>query len=371
MRILSAELTGWRNYEHQVFVFDGSPTIFVGANGQGKTNFVEALVYAALGHSHRTANDAVLVRSGSDEAVIRFSVSYNERKLAVDMKVTASGSNVIRVNGSPSSRGDLTRLLPFVLFAPEDMDLIRGEPHHRRTFMNDILAESSSTIAGDIVDYERVLRQRNMLLKSLRANPRADVGTLDTWTDSLVDYAARIMVARRRLVADLGNDVATHYRAIASSDDVATLTLSESIESDTADVDIAKRLTEKFASNRIDEIDRGMTLAGPHRDDLVITLNSLPARTHSSQGEAWSAALALRLSQVDRVRRTSVAGDPVVVLDDVFSELDAGRRNRLGEHLVGIEHVIITAADVSTIPDNLAGSQHFVTNGRIDAETPR
>jgi DNA replication and repair protein RecF len=369
MRILSAELISWRNYEHQQFVFDGSPTLFVGSNGQGKTNFVEALVYAALGHSHRTANDAVLVRHGAEESIIRIVVSYNDRKISVDVKVAASGSNAIRVNGSPSSRNDLTRLLPLVLFAPEDMDLIRGEPHHRRTFMNDILAESSSTSAGDISDYERVLRQRNMLLKSLRTNPRADSSTLDTWTDSLVDYATRIMLARRRLVAELNNDIAKHYSAIATSEDVLGLTLAESIDGKTADSDIAARLTEKFVSNRADELDRGMTLAGPHRDDLIVTLNSLPARSHSSQGEAWSAALALRLSQVDLLRRTSVAGDPVVVLDDVFSELDAGRRTRLGEHLVGIEHVIITAADASTIPDTLAGIQHFVANGHIDAET--
>jgi DNA replication and repair protein RecF len=371
MRILSAELISWRNYEQQRFAFDGSPTIFVGPNGQGKTNFVEALVYAALGHSHRTANDAVVVRNGSTESIIRIAVSHNERKLSVDLRVTASGSNAIRVNGSSSSRRDLTRLLPLVLFAPEDMDLIRGEPEHRRTFMNDILAESSATTAGDISDYDRVLRQRNMLLKSLRVNPRADSGTLDTWTNSLIDYAARIMIARRRLVADLTGDVARHYRAIASSNDSAVLSLSESLESPTNDDDVAARLTEKFAAIRLDEIDRGMTLAGPHRDDLVISLNSLPARTHSSQGEAWSAALALRLAQVDLLRRTSVAGDPVVILDDVFSELDAGRRSRLGEHLVGIEHVIITAADVSTIPDTLAGTQHIVTNGHIDAEIPR
>jgi len=165
--------------------------------------------------------------------------------------------------------------------------------------------------------------------------------------------------------------VAQHYRAIASSDDTAELSLSESIDSTTTDDEISTRLAEKFAANRVEEIDRGMTLAGPHRDDLVFTLNSLPARTHSSQGEAWSAALALRLSQVDLVRRTSIAGDPVVVLDDVFSELDAGRRDRLGEHLVGIEHVIITAADVSTIPDTLAGTQYFVANGHIDVETTR
>lgn len=369
MKIISAELIGWRNYEHQTFVFDGSPTIFLGSNGQGKTNFVEALVYAATGHSHRTASDATLVRAGSPEAIIRISVQHNARTLSVDLRVASSGANTIRVSGAPSSRRDLARLLPLVLFAPEDMNLIRGEPEHRRTLMNDTLSESSATAAADIADYERILKQRNMLLKSLRTNPRAERGTLDTWTDGLIEAATRIMVARRHLVAQLGIGVAAHYRAIASTDDAVTLSLSESIDSQTPNEQIADRLREKFDALRAEESDRGMTLAGPHRDDLIITLNSLPARTHSSQGEAWSAALALRLAQVDLIRAASVAGDPVVVLDDVFSELDAGRRDRLGSHLAGIEHVIITAADVATLPDTLAGIQHHVTNGRIDAET--
>lgn len=371
MKIISAELIGWRNYDHEKFVFDGSPTIFLGPNGQGKTNFVEALVYAATGHSHRTASDATLVRAGSAEAIVRIAVGHNTRTLSVDLKIASSGSNAIRINGAPSSRRDLARMLPLVLFAPEDMDLIRGEPEHRRMLMNDTLAESSSTAAADIADYERILKQRNMLLKSLRSNPRTEKGTLVTWTDALIDAAARIMTARRQLVSQLSVSVPGHYRAIASTDDVVTLALSESIDSQTVDNDISDRLREKFAALHAEEIERGTTLAGPHRDDLVLTLNALPARTHSSQGEAWSAALAIRLAQLDLLRSTSAAGDPVVILDDVFSELDLGRRDRLGSHLRGIEHVIITAADVSTIPDTLAGIQHHVMNGRIDAQTSR
>lgn len=369
MKILSAELIGWRNYEHQSFVFDGSPTVFVGPNGQGKTNFIEALVYAAQGHSHRTANDAVVVQVGGREAVIRIAVAHGGRKMAIDVRVTTAGSNTIRVNGTSSARRDLARMLPLVLFAPEDLDLVRGEPEHRRRFMDQIIAESSAMSAGDISDYERVLRQRNVLLKSLRTNPRGAGETLDTWTDSLIDYASRIMRARRNLVSQLNEHVAAHYRAIASSDDAVELALSESVDSATADNDIASQLARGFVKQRTREIERGMTLIGPHRDDLGIALNSLPARTHSSQGEAWSVALALRLAQVDLLRQTSVAGDPVVVLDDVFSELDFERRQRLGEHLAGIEHVIITAADASTIPDTLAGKQHLVKNGHIDAET--
>lgn len=366
MKIISAELIGWRNYEAQSFHFDGSPTILIGRNGQGKTNFVEALIYAALGHSHRTASDNVLVRHGAPEAIIRISVEHNGRTLRVDLRVTGSGSNTVRINGTVTKRKELARLLPLVLFAPEDMDLIRGEPEQRRTFLNDIICESSPSLAGDLVDYDRVLRQRNTLLKSLRANPHAPQGTLDTWTETLIDLAVRIMVARRRLVAELSPLMARHYAAVTSSAETTSLTLSESIDSGVSDQDIGNALRDAFHAKHRDERERGTTLVGPHRDDLTIVLNELPARTHSSQGEAWSCAIALRLAQVDLVRRNSIAGDPVVILDDVFSELDAGRRDRLGQHLAGIEHLIITAADESTIPDTLVGHHHTVREGRID-----
>jgi len=366
MRIISAELIGWRNYEHQSLEFESSPTILVGPNGQGKTNFIEALVYSALGHSHRTASDAILVKSGAPEAIIRLTVQHESRRLAVDLRVTESGANTIRVNGTVTKRRELARLLPLVLFAPEDMDLVRGEPEQRRTFLNDLLAESSPSLAGDIADYDRVLRQRNTLLKSLRTTPASPSGTLNTWTESLIILATRIMVARRDIVNALSPRLGAHYQAIASSLDFVSVTMSESIPDDIAEPDIAQALRSLFHVKQHDEIDRGSTLFGPHRDDMLIVLNDLPARTHSSQGEAWSCALSLRLAQVDILRRDSIAGDPVVVLDDVFSELDSGRRARLGEHLAGIEHLIITAADVATIPASLIGRQHTVLGGRID-----
>jgi DNA replication and repair protein RecF len=367
MRIISAELIGWRNYGHQALEFESSPTLLVGPNGQGKTNFVEALIYAALGHSHRTASDAILVKSGAAEAIIRLTVQHAARRLSVDLRVTGSGTNTIRVNGTITKRRELARLLPLVLFAPEDMELVRGEPEQRRIFLNDLVAESSPTLAGDIADYDRVLRQRNTLLKSLRSSPGGPTGNLQTWTDTLISLASRIMVARRQLVDDLSPRLSAHYQAIASSSDFVSVMMSESIPDATAELDIADALRRLFHVKQQDEIFRGLTLFGPHRDDMLIVLNDLPARTHSSQGEAWSCALSLRLAQVDLVRRDSIAGDPVVVLDDVFSELDAGRRARLGEHLAGIEHLIITAADAATIPASLVGHQHSVLNGSIDA----
>ncbi len=365
MRIVSAELTGWRNYDRQTFTFDGSPTVFLGANGQGKTNFVEALVYVALGRSHRTSLDSVVVGTGHDSAVVRIIVEHAGRSIAVDSVVTANGGNTMRVNGNPTKRKDVTRILPLVLFAPEDMDIIRGDPEKRRSFLGDIATETSATQVADLTEYDRILRQRNSLLKTIRSSTR-DTATLDTWTESLVTVAARIMIARRAMVAELAPLATRHYSAIASSDERMGLALTESIDSTVPDADIPSALTTMFHGKRQDELERGTTLAGPHRDDLTIVLNGLPARTHSSQGEAWSCALALRLAMIDVVRRLSVAGDPVVILDDVFSELDPDRRERLGEHLRGIDHVIITSADESTIPAALHGTTHRVTDGRID-----
>lgn len=366
MRIVSAEIIGWRNYDHQSFDFSGSPTILIGANGQGKTNFVEALVYAALGHSHRTRSDSILVKAGMDSAIIRMTVQHNDRRLSIDLRVTESGTNAIRVNGAATKRRDLARMLPLVLFAPEDMDIVRGEPEKRRELMTEILTETSRSLAGDIADYERVLRQRNTLLKTLKNSNGQPTGTLDAWTEGLVELATRIMTARRRLVANLNPLVARHYSAVASTEDRMALSLLETIPAGTNDADIPWALNQVFHEKRREEIDRGTTLVGPHRDDLAIVLNDLPARTHSSQGEAWSCALAIRLAQIDLVKETSAAGDPVVILDDVFSELDEGRRQRLGHHLQGIEHLIVTAADILTVPDNLVGQHHQVTGGRID-----
>ena len=367
MRIAAIELTAWRNYTRQRLEMTASPTILVGENGQGKTNFVEAIVYAALGRSHRTWSDATLVKQGEDEAIVRMRVEHGTRKLDVDLAVTASGANTIRVNGNPTKRRELARMLPLIIFAPEDMDLVRGEPDFRRTFIDDVLRETSVQAAGDLSDLDRILRQRNTLLKSLNGKPSdTELATLETWTQSFIDVAERIIIARRRAVAELSPRFTAHYAAIAAGNNSAAMNLSESVGDGVADTAIRSTLSELFHVKRGEEIDRGTTLIGPHRDDLYLELNGLGARTHSSQGEAWSVALSLRLAMVDVVREQSGVGDPVVVLDDVFSELDEGRRNRLAEHLTGIEHIIITAADESTIPATMVGIKHHVKGGTID-----
>ena len=365
MRIASIELSGWRNYSLQRLDMATSPTILVGENGQGKTNFVEAIVYAALGRSHRTWSDATLVRQGSDQAIIRMKALHGERALDVDIAIAASGSNTIRVNGNTTKRRDLARMLPLVIFAPEDMSIVRGEPDFRRTFVDDVLAETWNGAAHDQAEFERILKQRNTLLKSISSRG-AERATLDTWTESLIESANKIIIARRRAVEALAPRFEAHYLAIAGATNTAEMRLIETVGDDVSDREVISTLREKFHVKRAEEIERGTTLIGPHRDDLGLLLNGLNARTHSSQGEAWSTALSLRLAMVDVVTEHSLVGDPVVVLDDVFSELDEGRRNRLATHLRAIEHLIVTAADESTIPETMVGERHVVKGGAID-----
>lgn len=369
MRIAGVQLSAWRNYDQQVAVFDSSPTILIGSNGQGKTNFVEAIAYAARGKSHRVSADSALVGSGKTEAHLRMRVAEGSRTLDVDVAVKSSGSNTVRLNGQPAKKRDLIRLLPVVMFAPEDMDIIRGDPQARRDFLDDVLALSTARFSGVLGDYDRVLRQRNTLLKSLKSQKsEADLSTLDAWTENLIVLAGQIIRERRRIIDRISPDFARDYVAIAGGSARAGLVMMETIGEGVPSAQIEERLRELFHAKLSEERDRGTTLVGPHRDDLTIMLNDLPGRTHSSQGEAWSLAIALRLAMVDITRETSTVGDPVVILDDVFSELDSARRERLAQHLQDIEHIIVTAADESSVPSSLGGTRYRVTGGVIVRE---
>ena len=368
MRVVSVELTGWRNYRHQALEFDSGTSVFIGENGQGKTNLVEAVVYAAMGKSHRTHLDATLVANGENTAIVRMTVAHDSRSLDIDLSISSAGANMLRVNGNPTKRRELSRFLPLVIFAPEDMHLVRGEPDGRRAFLDHTQMQMTAAAASDIADFERTLRQRNALLKSLGGRSSAvSEPTLDTWTDALVNSAARVIVGRRTAVKALAERFANHYAVIAGGGQLATLSLIESIGEGIEDPDISAALRDRLDDKRRDEIERGTTLVGPHRDDLLITLNGLNARTHSSQGEAWSAALSLKLASVDLLREFSAVGDPIVILDDVFAELDEGRRSRLSAHLSEIEQLIVTAADEATLPADLGGRRFRVAGGQIDA----
>ena len=372
-------LVDFRNYATADLALHRGPNVLVGSNGQGKTNLAEAIVFLATLGSHRVSSDAPMVKDAAEFAVIRARLAHGERKVLVEVQLNRQGSNKARINGSPSKTNELPRYAHVVLFAPEDLQIVRGDPSSRRRFADQMLIQRTPRMAGVIADYERVLRQRTALLKSARARGvRGDgLSTLDVWDDKLIALGSEIIHARLRLAADLQGPVADAYTAIAGADHRPQLEWALSVrgadpeEDDDepgADPDARGEIADQFRAalqaKRSKEIERGLTLVGPHRDDLILRVRDLPVKGYASHGESWSVALALRLASAELLRAESPAGDPVLILDDVFAELDADRRQRLAALTAGYEQVIVTAAVEADIPEPL--HRHVV---RISAGT--
>ncbi|GGM35129.1 DNA replication/repair protein RecF [Microbacterium saperdae] len=376
-------LVDFRNYATAELTLHSGPNVLVGLNGQGKTNLAEAVVFLATLGSHRVSSDAPMVRDGQDYAIIRARLSHGERRVLVEVQLNRQGSNKARINGSPSKTNELPRYAHVVLFAPEDLQIVRGDPSSRRRFVDQLLIQRTPRLSAVLADYDRVLKQRNALLKSARARgiKGEALSTLDVWDDKLVSLGSEIIVARQRLAADLQKPVADAYAAIAGADHRPQLEWALSVrgadpEEDAGrpeaegaaavetSADIAEMFRSSLLAKRSSELDRGLTLTGPHRDDLILRVRSLPVKGYASHGESWSVALALRLASAELLRSESPAGDPVLILDDVFAELDANRRQRLADLTAGYEQVVVTAAVEEDIPEVLHA--HVV---RIDAGT--
>ncbi|WP_314648314.1 DNA replication/repair protein RecF [uncultured Microbacterium sp.] len=379
-------LVDFRNYATAELALHRGPNVLVGRNGQGKTNLAEAVVFLATLGSHRVSADAPMVRDGQEFAIIRARLSHGERKVLAEVQLNRQGSNKARINGSPSKTNELPRYAHVVLFAPEDLQIVRGDPSARRRFVDQLLIQRTPRLAAVLADYDRVLKQRNALLKSARARGiRGEaLSTLDVWDDKLVALGTEIIVARQRLAADLQQPVADAYAAIAGEDHRPELEWALSIRggdpedgedsSDDAETDapvpasVAEMFRSSLASKRASELDRGLTLTGPHRDDLVLRVRGLPVKGYASHGESWSVALALRLASAELLRSESPAGDPVLILDDVFAELDADRRQRLAALTAGYEQVVVTAAVEEDIPEVLHAHVVRITAGTISDE---
>ena len=385
MIVTHLNLTDFRNYESLDVELHPGANLFVGSNGQGKTNLVEALGYLSTLGSHRVSVDHAMIRQGQDSAIIRARLSHSERELLAEVQLNRTGANRAQVNRSPIKTRELPRYFSSVLFAPEDLALVRGEPSGRRRFLDELLILRTPRMSGVIADYERVLRQRNTLLKSAR-NARGDLGTLDIWDERLITFGSEIIAARSALVDELSPEVTAAYSSIAGADHAARLSNYLSIFATSADEEIVDATATRAGPLEVDavavgfraalarlrrsELDRGVTLAGPHRDDLVLELNTLPARGYASHGESWSFALALKLASAAVLRRESSAGDPVLILDDVFAELDEARRGRLASAVGDFEQVLITAAVFDDVPVELATHVVRIRAGRVidDAE---
>jgi DNA replication and repair protein RecF len=361
MHVAHLELKDFRNYREVSLALEPGVTVIVGPNGQGKTNLVEAIVVLGAGSSHRVTGDQALVRQGEDRAIVRARLRHGERAIAVEAELNRTGANRIQVNGQPVRSREARRYLDAVLFAPEDLAIVRAEPGGRRRFLDDLLAMRQPRVAGVLTDYERVLRQRNSLLKSARASrlTESTLSTLEVWDERLAALGAEIIAGRAALVDELLPHVISAYQAIAGTAHEIRLT------PETTGAGEAEAFLEILRARRSDELDRAMTLVGPHRDDLLIDLNGMPARTTASHGESWSTALALKLASAELLRETGPAGDPVLVLDDVFAELDAGRRARLVGAVAGYEQVLVTAAVAEDVPVELVGRTIRIRAGEI------
>jgi DNA replication and repair protein RecF len=377
-------LSDFRSWPQLELELGPGSTALVGANGQGKTNLVEAVGYVATLGSHRVASDAPLVRAGCERAVVRVRVERGGRSTLVELELNPGRANRARVNRGPVPRArEVLGTLRTVLFAPEDLALVRGEPADRRRFLDDLLVASAPRYAGVRADYERVLKQRNALLKTAFLARRAgrgsgggpDLRTLDVWDSHLATAGGELLGARLALVAALRPEVARAYCEVSAGQGEAELAYRSSL-GEALDVEaptardrevLTAALLSELARARPSELERGTSLVGPHRDELVLVLGGLPVKGYASHGEGWSFALALRLASWALLRADAAQGDgePVLVLDDVFAELDTGRRDRLAALVSGAEQVLVTAAVAADVPEALAGARVDVHSGTV------
>ncbi len=382
MQVRHLTLSNFRNYATADIALQPGVNVLVGPNGQGKTNLVEAIQYVSTLRSHRVAGYEALIRLGQPQAIVRLLARWQDRENLIEIELNRDSPNRARVNRADVSRvRDTVGYVTSVIFAPEDLRIIKEDPSDRRDFIDGLIVQSAPRFAAVFADYERVLKQRNTLLRSARAaKGNAGLSTLEAWDEQLVQYGSEIIAARVALVAKLEPLVHAAYAAIADEKNDPAIRVKSSILATAGfddELDQSEYLTdsnretvaEKFAAKlmavRDRELDRGVTLIGPHRDDLVFTLGDLPAKGYISHGETWSYALALRLASVQLLRSETHTGDPILILDDVFAELDVTRRTRLAQLVADNEQVIITAAVAADIPVELAASMLHVRAGSV------
>lgn len=397
MYVRHLSIGDFRSYPTADLALEPGVTTLVGLNGQGKTNLVEAIGYVASLSSHRVANDQPLVRFGTDRAIVRAAVVRDGRESLVELEITPGKANRAKLNRSPLPRTrDVLGTLRTVLFAPEDLALVKGDPGERRRFLDDLLVQRQPRWSGVRSDYDKILRQRGALLKSAasilgskrgrRRSPSAPEGvdpaaaaeealrTLEIWDEHLATVGSQLLYARLRLLRDLVPHLQEAYREVSANQSEATAVYRSSLYDEAAErvaagevpelEELRTMLLESLARVRDQEVERGVNLVGPHRDDLVLGLGPMPAKGYASHGESWSFALGLRLAAYHLLRH-DLGDDPVLVLDDVFAELDSGRRERLAGLIADCEQVLITAAVPDDVPTSLTGRRHAVTLGEI------
>ncbi|WP_067858108.1 DNA replication/repair protein RecF [Nocardia shimofusensis] len=381
MFVRALSLRDFRSWEHVELELSTGRTVFLGANGNGKTNLLEAVGYLATLGSHRVASDAPLIRTGAQRAEVGATVVNAGRELRIDVELKQGSANRAQINRSPVRRTrDILGILHTVLFAPEDLSLVRGDPGERRRFLDELCTARLPRLAGVRSDYDRVLRQRSALLKTAgRHRSSADLSTLDVWDGHLAQHAGVLLAQRLRLVHDLYPYLAEAYRSLAPESRPASIAYRSSYlpaefqdpartPGGADETELVEIVLRELGAARRKELERGICLVGPHRDDLELMLGDAPAKGFASHGESWSFALALRLASFALLRDTSA--EPVLLLDDVFAELDRRRRTALAAVAAGAEQVLITAAVPEDVPAELEATPIRVeTRGAASART--
>ena len=359
MRLNKLHLTNFRSYSTLECEFPPGVIAFIGENGAGKTNIIEAMVYLSYLSSHRVSTNQPLLKSGSEQAIIRTNITHNDRTLAIDLEINASKANRAKINGNPTkSQREIAGALQTLYFSPEDLDLVRGEPGNRRDFLDKLLVMKSPRLSAVISDYERIVKQRNILLKT-----RAPQNALEPWNEQLIHFGAELTSARVDVVETLNPFVTKHY-ATLNEIKPATISYKSSTPHIMRDAEVTRTaLLNRLNEVKHQEVERGVSLVGPHRDDLELHLGDFPAKGYASHGESWSFALSLKLGAFDLLR--AQGSTPLLILDDVFAELDTTRRQHLVEATKIAEQTFITAAVEGDLPSDLNPFKFYVTPGEV------
>jgi DNA replication and repair protein RecF len=384
MHVKHLTLSNFRNYETVELPLTTGVNLLVGKNGQGKTNLAEAIFFSATLASHRVSGYLPLIRQGESKAIVRVLARFEDRENLLELELNADTPNRARINKSDTPRiRDILGYVNAVIFSPEDLDIVKRDPANRRAFIDELIVQLSPRMSAVYSDYERVLKQRNTLLRTAKNMSASSSGlsTLDSWDQSLVKIGSEIIATRFDVAQRLAPYLSDAYAAIADEKNDPSIKLKSSLISNDSETDgtsadlltgdkteIEELYISRLALVRSKEIERGITLVGPHRDDLLLLLGTLPAKGYISHGESWSYALALKLASASLIRKDARAGDPILILDDVFAELDSTRRSRLANLISHNEQVIITAAVAEDVPSELRATRFKVTSGSLEVE---
>jgi DNA replication and repair protein RecF len=359
MYVSKLSLTNFRSYPQLDLTFNPGVTTFLGNNGAGKTNIAESLIFLSFLTSHRTPTNQPLISLSADQAVIRAEIVRGDRNLQIDLEINANKANRAKINQSPTkSQREILGACQVIYFSPEDLDLVRGEPTNRRDFLDKLLITKTPRLAGVLNDYDRVLKQRNTLLRT-----RAPQSAIAPWTEQLINLASVITAERIALVDALNPLVAANYKELNEVKKAAIIYKSNIEELSTNTEANQQLISAKIAEMQYQEVERGVTLVGPHRDDLVLQLGEFPAKGYASHGESWSFAISLKIGALELLKSEGL--DPILILDDVFAELDTNRRARLVQATKLAEQTIVTAAVEDDLPTDLNDFRLYVSNGKV------